>query len=68
MSHHYEDLITIFNELFRDSENTILLKGDDEPIYLPADQDNPHHRIVFAHGFFQSGLHELHTTLYRLTC
>ncbi len=59
MSHRYEDLITIFNELFRDSENTILVKGDDEPIYLPADQDNPHHRIVFAHGFFQSGLHEI---------
>lgn len=59
MSHRYEDLITIFNDTFLRSENTILVKGDDEPIYLPADNDNPHHRIVFAHGFFQSGLHEI---------
>lgn len=59
MSHRYEDLITIFNETFLESENTILVKGDDEPIYLPADKDHPHHRIVFAHGFFQSGLHEI---------
>ena len=59
MSHRYEDLITIFNDTFLRSENTILVKGDDEPIYLPADSDNPYHRIVFAHGFFQSGLHEI---------
>ncbi len=59
MSHRYEDLITIFNETFLESENTILVKGDDEPIYLPKDEAHPHHRIVFAHGFFQSGLHEI---------
>ena len=68
MSHHYEDLIEIFNNTFLESENTILVKGDDEPIYLPADANSPHHRIIFAHGFFQSALHEIHTTLYRLTC
>lgn len=59
MTHQYEDLIQIFNHTFLESENTILVKGDDEPIYLPADAQNPHHRIIFAHGFYQSGLHEI---------
>ncbi|PWD85989.1 elongation factor P hydroxylase [Ignatzschineria cameli] len=59
MNHRYEDLIEIFNNTFLESENTILVKGDDEPIYLPADDQSPHHRIIFAHGFFQSGLHEI---------
>ena len=68
VTHQYEDLIRLFNETFLSCENTILVKGEDEPIYLPADQTSAHHRIVFAHGFFQSGLHEIHTTLYRLTC
>lgn len=59
MTYHYEDLIKIFNETFLECENTILVKGDDEPIYLPQDETSPHNRIVFAHGFFQSGLHEI---------
>ena len=59
MNHRYEDLIEIFNNTFLESENTILVKGDDEPIYLPADANSPHHRIIFSHGFFQSALHEI---------
>ena len=31
----------------------------DEPIYLPADETYPHHRIVFAHGYLSSALHEI---------
>ncbi|WP_415888533.1 elongation factor P hydroxylase [Neptuniibacter sp. SY11_33] len=54
-----DGLITLFNQLFKTSLNTILVKGDDEPIYLPADQDNPHHRVIFAHGFYASALHEI---------
>lgn len=54
-----DELIDLFNQLFRDSLNTILVKGDDEPIYLPADTENTHHRIIFAHGFFASALHEI---------
>lgn len=30
-----------------------------EPVYLPADEDCPFNRIVFAHGFFASALHEV---------
>lgn len=53
------DLINLFNQLFKDSLNTVLVKGDDEPIYLPADKENPHHRVIFAHGFYASALHEI---------
>lgn len=58
-AHRVEDLIALFNGLFRDSENTILVRGQDEPIYLPADHEHPHHRILFAHGYFASALHEI---------
>lgn len=58
MQHEVSDLITIFNLCFLDELNTILVKGDDEPIYLPHDSSRPHNQIVFAHGFFASALHE----------
>jgi len=54
-----DQLIQIFNRLFMDRNNTCLEHSDDEPIYLPADQQNPAHRILFAHGFFASALHEI---------
>lgn len=57
--HHYHDLIELFNQCFEKSENTRLVKGQSEPIYLPADQHVDYHRIVFANGFFASGLHEI---------
>ncbi len=57
--HDPDDLIALFNDEFRASENTILVRGDDEPIYLPADADHPVARIVFAHGFYASALHEI---------
>lgn len=58
-THHYEQLIEIFNGCFADEFNTRLIKGDDEPIYLPADAELPYHRIVFAHGYYASALHEI---------
>lgn len=54
-----DSLIELFDGLFRPSLNTVLVRGDDEPIYLPADDQYPHHRIIFAHGFFASALHEI---------
>lgn len=56
--HNYQDLIDIFSACFLNDYNTILVKGDDEPIYLPADAENPHHRVIFAHGYYASALHE----------
>ena len=58
-THKYEQLIEIFDGCFAEDFNTRLIKGDDEPIYLPADDDVPYNRIVFAHGFYASGLHEI---------
>ncbi|CEK09664.1 elongation factor P hydroxylase [Legionella hackeliae] len=58
LEYHYQDLITIFDNCFAEKYNTRLVKGDDEPIYLPADEERPYHAIVFAHGFFSSALHE----------
>jgi elongation factor P hydroxylase len=59
MQHEYQDLITIFNDTFLDEFNTKLELGGDEPIYLPADENSPHHRIIFARGFYASALHEI---------
>ncbi len=57
--HQYQDLIRLFNGLFEHSLNTVLVRGDDEPVYLPADAACGQHRIIFAHGFFSSALHEV---------
>lgn len=56
--HQYEDLIRIFNQCFSEPYNTQLVKGDDEPIYLPASDSQRHNLLYFAHGFFSSALHE----------
>ena len=52
-------LIALFNELFIGHSNTELVRGGDEPIYLPADAEHQHHRVIFAHGYFASALHEI---------
>ncbi|WP_110708663.1 elongation factor P hydroxylase [Salinicola sp. CR57] len=59
MTHDIEDLIALFDGIFADSHHTRLMRGEDEPIYLPADACHEYHRIVFAHGFFASALHEI---------
>ena len=58
-SHRYQDLITLFDSTFYLSENTRLVKGDNEPVYLPANNTVDYHQIVFAHGYFASALHEI---------
>ena len=50
-------LILHFNHWFSHL-NVTLVKGDFEPEYFPADKDSPA-RIQFAHGFFNSALHEI---------
>lgn len=56
--HRYEDLITIFNKCFAEEYNTKLVRGEGEPIYLPAERDRPYNEIFFANDFFASALHE----------
>lgn len=58
-AHNPDDLIRLFDQLFAGAENTRLLRGEGEPIYLPADAETPYHRVVFAHGYFASALHEI---------
>ncbi|MBO1926119.1 elongation factor P hydroxylase [Thiomicrorhabdus sp. 6S2-11] len=57
--HQTETLISLFNQTFLNTFNTQLVCCEPEPIYRPADEQYPHHRIVFAHGFFASALHEI---------
>lgn len=57
--HRCEDLIAIFNALFKKSENTILIGGAAEPLYLPHDHHSPHNRIFFTQDYFSSALHEI---------
>lgn len=57
--HHIDDIISIFNETFYREFNTKLVRGGDEPIYLPANEECTYHRIIFAHGFYASALHEI---------
>lgn len=59
MLHDYHDLITLFNGLFANDCDTILVAGEQEPIYLPKGEGERFHRIIFAHGFYQSALHEI---------
>lgn len=53
------DLIELFDGLFAHSENTRLIAGDTEPEYLPANDECSYHRLIFAHGFYASALHEI---------
>ncbi len=56
--HQIADIISIFEDTFLESHNTRLVRGEDEPVYLPADGVHTHHRVVFAHGYYASALHE----------
>lgn len=38
MNHNPDDLIMLFNDLFRESYRTILVRGSDEPEYLPVSE------------------------------
>lgn len=57
--HRLEDIIKLFDGLFADTFNTRLVRGGDEPLYLPADADHDWHRVIFARGFYTSALHEI---------
>jgi len=52
-------LLIIFNELFLESENTVIELSLDEPLYVPALKADECSKILFSHGFFSSALHEI---------
>lgn len=53
------DIITVFNAAFKVQEQTQLISGDGEPLYVPASNRRPLHCVIFAHGFYRSALHEI---------
>jgi len=57
--HDHRQAIAIFNQCFETTWGTELVRGDDEPIYLPRTQYYPLDRVVFAYGYFASALHEI---------
>lgn len=59
MQHQYQDLISLFSDTFFDQYNTRLVKGDDEPVYLPTNPNCSYHQIIFAHGYYESAFHEI---------
>lgn len=59
MSHRLEDVMALFDGLFLPRYRTRLVRGGDEPLYLPEDDASPWHRVIFARGFYASALHEI---------
>ena len=59
IEHKYAVLIELFNSTFYNKFNTRLIKGGNEPIYLPASALCSYHQIIFAHGYYSSALHEI---------
>ena len=59
MKHDPDDLIMLFSDLFREDYRTVLVKGSDEPEYLPATASGSYAQIIFAHGYYASALHEI---------
>jgi len=59
MQHNYQDLIVLFENVFFEQYNTRLIKGGDEPLYSPADENCAYHQIIFARGFYASAFHEI---------
>lgn len=59
LQHDYIDLIKLFNNLFESTENTILIAGGDEPLYLPKDETHSANRIIFTKDYYSSALHEI---------
>ena len=57
--HDIEDLIRLFNQLFHEQENTVLMAGGDEPLYSPASSPGQPHRIICRLDYFASALHEI---------
>lgn len=52
-------LLATLNPWLERQWGACLWAGATEPVYLPATTQQPLHRIVFAHGYFNSALHEL---------
>ena len=52
-------IIELFNRQFAMSHQTRLVGEGDEPLYLPATEDNPFNLIIFRADYAASALHEV---------
>lgn len=70
VGHDHRILVDLFSVCFEQQFNTRLVANASvqpqlarefatEPVYLPTNPQCPFNRIVFAHGFFSSALHEI---------
>jgi elongation factor P hydroxylase len=59
MTYDIRDLIALFESCFAAQYNTRLEGGAPEPVYLPADGQEPVHRIIFTLDYYRSALHEI---------
>ena len=57
--HHHTQLIVLFNQCFKGPWGTELVRGGDEPIYIPRSRYYPWDRVIFAYGYFSSAMHEI---------
>jgi elongation factor P hydroxylase len=57
--YHCSTAIQIFNQCFKQTLNTELVRGAHEPVYIPRSPYYPWDRVIFAHGYFASALHEI---------
>ncbi len=57
--HQISDLIGIFNKCFKSALGTELVCGGEEPIYIPRSGYYPFDRVIFAHGYYSSAMHEI---------
>ncbi|MFK8020680.1 MAG: elongation factor P hydroxylase [Pseudomonadales bacterium] len=52
-------LVVLFNSLFQSAEQTVLVGGAKEPIYMPSSVENGLAQVVFSYDYFASALHEV---------
>ncbi len=52
-------LIKLFDQCFRQSQQTCLVGGADEPLYQPASHEGECHQVIFRADYFASALHEI---------
>jgi len=54
-----DEIISLFDLLFGEPQNTVLRHAKKDPEYLPCDAFNPQNRVLFANKFATSALHEI---------
>lgn len=54
-----ERVIEVFNDLFRERYQTVLMHANSDPVYLPRGEGRRYNELKFAYGFVSSALHEI---------